>query len=640
MSKNVARFDDLLTAANLAELRAEVFRWRSPLTLPQIRQLTSHAETLGRDASELRLGIIHTYTADLLDPWLKMAAAVQGLRLEIYHAPYGLAVDEARADSDLVAHCPDLTLLMLRREDLHPAMTKPIVGADADDQSQLRREVLQRLLSVLELFRAQPTGLLALTVLPSMSGPALGSYDAHSDRSELSWWAALRADIGRSMRESVANALFLDLDDVLQQVGRDRFFDRRFWYTAQFPFTSEAAREIARRVINIGVLLKTPRAKVLALDADNTLWRGILGEDGQEGIGLGPEYPGAAYVDFQRRILDFQQRGLILALCSKNNPGDVDQLLRDHPHQVLRHEHFAALKVNWQPKTDNLVALAKELNVGLESVIFVDDSDHECSAIRHVLPQVEVVQVPERPVDVPACLDHVARLEVLALTAEDVAKTALYAQERQRQALSADIARNGGALRDYLAQLGMKTDVHVDAMSHVARLSQLTNKTNQFNLTTHRYDEQQIKGFIADDRWLVADFSLTDSFGHSGIVGLALFDMKDPGYAELDTFLMSCRVIGREAEAAFLQALLRELVGRGVTRVVADFRETSKNALVKSFLPEQGFDLCADGRYRRNLDARPPDPEERFPIAVHFTTTAGAHAVASKGEAQGVPVHP
>jgi FkbH-like protein len=642
MSKNVLNFDDVLAIASLAELRAEAFRWRPPLTLPQVRQLTSRAEDLAPKARELRLGIVHTYTSDLLDPWLKMAAALEGFELGIHHAPYGLAIDEARADSMLVTYRPDLTLLLLRREDLHPEIAKPIVSFDAKDQSRLRTEVVQRLHSVLDLFRAQRVGTLVLTVLPATSGPALGNYDAHSDRSELAWWAALKSDIGQSIRASVADSLLLDLEDVLQQIGRDRFFDLRFWYTARFPFTSEAAREIARRVINIGVLLKRPRAKVLALDADNTLWHGILGEDGPDGIGLGPEYPGAAYVDFQHRLLGFQQRGLILALCSKNNPGDVDQVLRDHPHQVLRHEHFAALRVNWEPKADNLAAVARELNVGLESVVFVDDSDHECAAIRHVLPQVEVIQVPARTVDVPRCLDHVARLEILSLTSEDLGKTELYAQERQRQALSANVVGRGGAVRDYLVMLGMRMEVHIDAMNHVARLSQLTQKTNQFNLTTHRYDEQQIKSFIADDRWLVADFSLTDSFGHSGIVGLALFRIRTPGQAELDTFLMSCRVIGREAESAFLHALLRETVERGVTLIVADFQETSKNELAKSFLPAQGFERCADGRYRRDLVARPPEPEGRFPIAVHFAQVpdGAAAAVEARGDALSIPGSP
>ena len=429
MAKTTAEFDDLLTIANLAQLRAGLAGWRAPLSLPQVQRLTAHAKALETGTDPLRIGIIHTYTSDLLDPWLGMAGALHGMDVLAYHAPYGMALQEAAEGSGLLAHHPDITLLMLRREDLHPGLALPIVDLDGAAQTRLRDEAIARLRMIVELFRARKVGHLVLMLLPALSEPALGHYDAQSERPEAAWWAAFKSDVGRWLRESVASSLFLDLDEVLLQVGRNAFFDRRYWYTAQFPFASSAVREIARRVVGIGVVLKTPRAKVLVLDADNTLWGGIVGEDGIEGIALGLDYPGVAYRDFQRRILDFQRRGLILALCSKNNPADVDQVLRDHPHQILRDSHFAARRVNWLPKAENLASLAKELNLGLESFVFVDDSDHECAAIRHALPQVEVIQTPARPLEVPACLDQVARLEVLSLTNEDVAKTELYAQE-------------------------------------------------------------------------------------------------------------------------------------------------------------------------------------------------------------------
>jgi len=221
-------------------------------------------------------------------------------------------------------------------------------------------------------------------------------------------------------------------------------------------------------------------------------------------------------------------------------------------------------------------------------------------------------------VDVPFCLEQIVRLEVLSLTDEDLAKTELYAQERRRRELKENVGKTGIGLGDYLASLRMKMRVDFNASTHLARLSQLTQKTNQFNLTTRRYNEHQMQELIRDNDWLVADFSLADVFGDSGIVGLALFHIVAPQKAELDTFLMSCRVIGREAEAAFLHTLLRYLAEQGVTQVIADYRPTSKNDLVKNFLPEQGFDQCAEGRYQRNLYEAPPRPESAFPIAVEL----------------------
>jgi len=616
MARIKAEFDDLLIPANLAELRAELSRWRTPLSLPQVQRLIAHAKILCKEPIALRIGIVHTYTSNLLDPWLDMSAALQGIEVQTYHAPYGTIMQETGPSSGLVAHQPDITLLMLRREDIHPALANSVVGLDREAQTRLRAEALAQLRNFVQRFRAQKVGQLVLTLLPALVERALGQYDAQAELSEAAWWAAFKSDLGHWLRESVASSLFLDLDEVLLQVGRHAFFDRRYWYAAQFPFAPEAAREIARRVTSIGVVLKTPRAKVLVLDADNTLWGGIVGEDGIDGIALGPDYPGVAYRDLQRRILDFQQRGLILALCSKNNSADVDQILQDHPHQILRARHFAARRVNWLPKADNLAALAQELKLGLDSFLFLDDSDHECAAVRHALPQVEVIQTPARPLDVPTCLDQVARLEVLTLTAEDLAKTEMYAQERHRRELCESVGMDNGGVGDYLERLGMKMQVHLNPETHFSRLSQLSQKTNQFNLTTRRYDEQQMKAFIAAGDWLVADFSLADVFGDSGVVGLALLRLRAPREAELDTFLMSCRVIGRHAEAAFLHALLRQLDTQGVVTVVADFIPTAKNALATLFLSDQGFELCADGRYRRDLSANPPKPEAQFPIAV------------------------
>lgn len=586
------------------------------LSLPEIQRIITHAESLETPVHTFRLGFVHTYTSDLLEPWLAFEAALQGLDLKTYHAPYGLTFQEAQAGSGLLSHEPDMTVLMLRREDLHPDLALPVARLSSAHQDELRQEVVQRLLSLAGQFRAHAVGHLVLTLLPALNPPGLGVYDTQAEHSEGGWWSRLKADIGIAFRTSLQSSLFLDLDEVLFQLGRGNFFDPRLWYSARFPFTPEAAREIARKLIGLGMVLKSTKAKVIVLDADNTLWGGIVGEDGLAGIALGPDYPGNAYVDFQRRLLDYQQRGFILALCSKNNPEDVDQVLREHPHQVLREPHFAARRVNWEPKPDNLAALAEELNLGLDSFIFVDDSHHECAAVRQALPEVEVVQTPSRPVEVPFCLERVPRLEVLSLTTEDRKKTEIYAQDRRRRELREQAEKSGGGGEQYLQSLGMTMKISLDCAAHLSRLSQLTQKTNQFNLTTRRYDENQIRGFIESDRWLVADFTLADVFGDSGIVGLALFALDGGGRAELDTFLMSCRVIGREAEAAFLHTLLKILAERRIREVVADFLPTAKNALVKDFLPGQGFAPSADGRYLWNLERQQPRPESAFPITV------------------------
>jgi FkbH-like protein len=614
--------DGLFALRSLPELRAGVAaRTRvATLSLPEARAITEQALGLAGQAREFRLAIVHTYTSELLDPWLEFAAALQGFTLAAYHAPYGMLLQEAEPGSALLAHAPDATWFMLQRADLHPALAAPIAALDAAQLRALRAQCQARVQEIVSPFRARATGRLIVSLLAAPTAPALGLFDAQAEASERRWWSALDADIAAWLRESVPASTLLDLDELAGEIGQRRFYDLRYWYSSRFPFTPEAAAELARRVVAIGSAAKTPRAKVIVLDADNTLWGGVIGEDGIDGIALGPDYPGNAYVEFQRRLLGFQQRGLLLAMCSKNNAADVDEVLRDHPHQLLRDEHFAAMRVNWVSKADNLVSLAEELNLGLDAFVFVDDSDHECAEVRARLPQVEVVQVPKRAIDIPACLDHVARLEILALTAEDAGRTAMYAQERQRQSLIGGAAQAGADAASHLERLGMRMRIAFAPTSHVQRLAQLTQKTNQFNLTTRRYDEQRMRAFIDDEaNWLVADFSLADRFGDSGIVGLALVRI-DGRRAEIDTYLMSCRVIGRCAGEAFLQAVLRELARRGVDEVVADHLPTAKNQLVANFLPGQGFTRRDDGRWHRSLRTRPPEPAAAFPIAIEIAS--------------------
>lgn len=612
-------FDSLLALSDRGALRQALLQQADAPTMAQLQSLAARAAALQPPLQPLRVAIVHTYTSELLQPWLEGLAALQGLALEAHHAPYGSVLPEAQPGSALLTHRPDVTLLLLQRTDLHPALARPVAGLEPDQAASLMDAALRELQGLIAPFRKQDVGQLVVSLLPPLQGPALGLHEAQAERGEERLWSDLQARLSQWLRESVPSSTLLDLQDLVAELGRRRAFDARYWFTSRYPFTGEASFELARRITSIGRVLKTPRAKVLVLDADNTLWGGIIGEDGPDGISLGPDYPGSAYMAFQRRILDLQQRGLVLAMCSKNNLADVDQVLQQHPHQVLKETHFVARRVNWTPKPDNLRSLAAELNLGLDSFVFVDDSDHECALVREQLPQVEVVQVPKRAHEVPGCLDKVARLEVLTLTAEDRNKTAMYDAERQRRALLETAPTEPGDLNQHLSRLGMRMRIGLDVRGHVPRLSQLTNKTNQFNLTTRRYSEQQVNTFVDAPDWLVLDFSLADSFGDAGLVGLALVHVEGQ-QAELDTFLMSCRVIGRRAEEAFFHAALRLLQQRGVQALHARYLPTPKNMLVQDLLPRLGLEALGDGRFCWSLSQRPALDESAFPITIEWSS--------------------
>ena len=603
------QFDELLAAATAQEIKNSLASYKLVPSLSQAKKLRQHLEESAH--RKLRLGILHTYTSELLDPWLHLCASLNSLDIELYHAPYGVTVQEADAGSGLAKFAPDITLMLLQREDLQAAHHHK-AGDGLENEAHIQRS----LSGLLHRLRDTIGGHTVVTLLPTFSAPELGLYDAMAEHSDAFWWSKVKYSVAKTLRNEHNGTSFLDFDQLITQIGRDNFFDQRLWYSSAFPFTSDGAFAVANAVTTFAASLMLTKAKVIVLDADNTLWGGVIGEDGMRGIALGPDYPGNVYLDFQRRILSLQQRGFILALCSKNNPDDVNEVFEHHPHQLLKHEHFAAERVNWLPKPDNLRAIAEELNLGLDSLIFVDDSDYECTAVRHSLPEVDVIQVPSRAPLIPQCLDFVARLEIVTLTSEDLDKTAMYAQERQRKSQYEQLTQTGGSIEDYLRSLNMTMTVGLDEGSNIARLAQLTQKTNQFNLTTRRYTEADMSEKLAQARFRVYHFSLADNFGDSGIVGLAIVDVESATAARLDTFLMSCRVIGRMAEQAFLYAITVNLRAAGVTELTADYIPTRKNVLVEAFLPDNGFVQTSDGRYRLDLASGSDTPEAGFPLQI------------------------
>lgn len=613
-----AQLDKLMSTQSALALKQQLAARSLTPTLPQADKLLRHLETLNSPATPVRLGIVHTYTSELLDPWLNFAAVLNGVALDTYHAPYGVTIQEATPESGLSKHQPEVTLLLLQPADLHPDLATPLACMGTDQRKELRAHCITALNNLVQMLRDTVDGQIIVTLLPNPAPHGLGLFDIMAEDSEADWWYSSKREIADHLRTTFSGVTFLDLDTLAAQVGRDQFFDKRLWYSSVFPFSPEACLAVSDAVTRIAASLKRTRAKVIVLDADNTLWGGVIGEDGLEGIALGPEYPGCAYVDFQRRVLSLRQRGFVLAICSKNNEEDFLEALNSHPHMLLKPEHFAAMRVNWTPKPDNLRSLAQELNLGLDSFIFVDDSDHECAAVRHSLPEVEVVQVPGKPVEVPSCLDHLPRLEITSLTSEDLAKTAMYQEEARRKSKRQDLTASGGTVDDYLKSLNMKMTIGCDDATHLPRLSQLTQKTNQFNLTTHRYSEQDMSRFIDSPDTAVYHFSLADNFGDSGIVGLAIVEKSAPS-ARLDTFLMSCRVIGRRAEQAFLDRIMESLQAQDIEQLVAEYTPTRKNVLVATFLPDNGFDAAADGCHVIHLDNRPHATED-FPIEIEGPT--------------------
>jgi FkbH-like protein len=364
-------------------------------------------------------------------------------------------------------------------------------------------------------------------------------------------------------------------------------------------FTEPALREIVRYSMRYVKPLKGLTRKCVVLDLDGTLWGGIAGEVGPEGIQLGPAAPGVEFVEFQEALLNLTRRGVLLAVCSKNNPDDVLPILRDHPSMILREEHFGALRINWRNKAENLREIAGELNIGLDALVFIDDNPIERELIRQLLPEVLTVEMPRDPAQFRSVLEDMSDFELLALTKEDEMRVAEYRVARKRQALE----RSSASLSEYLHSLEIRAEIVRAQAPHANRLVQMFNKTNQFNTTTRRYQARDVDDFLRSGTHHVYALRVADRFGDHGLVGTAV--VRDEGTTwRIESFLLSCRVMGLSVETVLLKHIHDAARCREVRRLIGEFMPTAKNRPAEDLYPRHGFRPIdgADGCQAWELD--------------------------------------
>lgn len=346
------------------------------------------------------------------------------------------------------------------------------------------------------------------------------------------------------------------------------------------------------------------RRKCLVLDLDNTLWGGVLGEDGVDGIKLGGDYPGKAYTLWQEALLRLSRTGVILALCSKNNESDVQEAWEKNPFMVLKREHFSAMRINWNDKATNITALADELNIGLDSMVFLDDNPSERELVKQLLPQVEVPDFPDKPYQLMPFFKRLVEdyFRIYMVTSEDLSKTEQYHANAMRRAEQSRFAD----LDEYLYSLDIQIDVLPADEHNLSRIAQMTQKTNQFNLTTHRYTQAEVQQRL-DAGWLVYCMRVSDRFGDSGITGTVFLEPTGENAVNIDTLLLSCRILGKGIEEAFVKTVLNLLRLDGYRELTADYLPTAKNGQTADFYDRLGMTCEAtddDGakHYRMPID--------------------------------------
>ena len=381
------------------------------------------------------------------------------------------------------------------------------------------------------------------------------------------------------------NLNVLDINDLIAEVGGEASFDFKMYFLSKSLYTIDFWKAYSMSLLPLVLRNSGKARKAIIFDCDNTLWKGILGEDGETGIDLSPQTKiGKIFHKVQQLAVWLSRQGILVGLCSKNNPADVDRMLENHDDMVLRKDDLVVTRINWEDKASNLRSIAAELNIGLDSLVFVDDSSFEINLIREQLPMVHCLQVPEAIHEYPgALLKTISRYFYLTGSSADLEKKDQY----KVQALRNELKNKFSSMDDYLASIELEITVAVDDSINIGRISELTQKTNQFNLTTKRYAEAQIEAFMKNEDTSVFSVSVRDKFGDSGLTAVCVVEFD--GVAIVDTFLMSCRVMGRNIEKAVMDVVMREAADRGCAKVFAKYVRTAKNESIREFYDDLGF---------------------------------------------------
>lgn len=547
--------------------------------------------------SDFKLGVLPSATFDFVAAALPAAAARHGVALEVCLGPLDQLEQQAfDPGSELHQAKPDAVLLAVDHRWL--GFDRPALDGDHEGRVD---DALSRVRGIVTAL--SDVGALAAIVPTIATPPAqlFGSYDRREPGSVRSLIERFNAALPALCAETGA-ALF-DAAAIAESVGAARWFDPTYYSLYKLPFLPDAVPLYCDHLGRLIGALRGKSRKCLVLDLDNTCWGGVIGDDGLEGITLGGGgAAGDAFLAVQRMALELKARGVILAVCSKNEDETARLPFREHPDMLLRESDIAVFQANWNDKASNLEAIAAKLEIGVDALVLLDDNGAERAQVRAALPMVGVPELPNNPAFYPSALLGAGYFEAVSFSSEDRSRSASYAANAQR----AEVMGKARNLADYLAALEMRIEFNsFDALNR-ARIAQLINKTNQFNLTTRRYTEAQVAQMEAGGAAFTLQTRLSDRYGDFGMIGVIVANQCADAAWEVDSWLMSCRVLGRRVDEAMLAELVAAAQRAGVRRIRARYVPTPKNRMVADHYDNLGFVRVAeheDGGREYELDA-------------------------------------
>lgn len=550
--------------------------------------------------SEFRLGVLANATFDFLLDCFPAAAARHGVALQLVSTPYDQVLQQA-LDPGSIINTAGLDAVLAGVDHHWLNLARPDFSANPEARAAAAIDCLRTVVESLGRHASAPAILQTVPVPPHAM---FGSYERRVRGSVRSMIEETNKGIV-ALAEKTGSYL-LDVAALAERIGTDSWFDPVQWAAYKLPFSSDCFPVYADVLGRLLGAIRGKARKCLVLDLDNTLWGGVIGDDGLEGIVLGQgSAVGESFLSVQQAVFDLRARGIVLAVCSKNEDEVARVPFRAHTEMLLREEHIAVFQANWIDKASNLEAIAKALNIGLDALVLLDDNPVERAQVRAALPMVAVPELPADPAWYAWTLHAAGYFEAANYSAEDRLRSESYGSDPKR----AEVMAQARDLGDYLASLEMVLTVSPFDHKGRQRIVQLINKTNQFNLTTRRYTEAQVAAMETDPALVTLQVRLEDRFGDFGMIGVVICrpDRGEDGLWAIDTWLMSCRVLGRRVEEGMFAEVVTELRRRSAKRLLGHYLPTSKNDMVRDHYGRLGFELIEDSTDGRRFLFSLPD---------------------------------
>ena len=557
------------------------------------KQLKKLAKT---DLSQLppyKLAVMGDCATQHLATALRGYGAHIGLGLSVFDADYN-QIDAQVMDpgSELYHFTPNAVLIQMCTEKLYESFC----GTPLHRRAFFAEDVYNRITRIWDQLNAQIRTTVLQCNFPLLDDGAFGQYGSKTADSFLFQQRKLNYLLMEGCQK-IKNVYLIDLDAIQANCGREKFSDPKLYYIAKMPVSVEVLPEVAKKVLDQIQALRGVTKKCVVLDLDNTLWGGVIGDDGLSGIQIGELGTGHAFSDFQAWLKELKNRGMLLAVCSKNNEPAAKEPFEKHPEMILRLEDISMFVANWEDKASNIRNIQKTLNIGMDSLVFLDDNPFERNLVRSMIPEITVPELPEDPALYLQYLRSLNLFETASYSAEDAGRTQQYRQQAERAVFESSFQ----SYEDYLKGLEMKAVAAPFDVFHYPRIAQLTQRSNQFNLRTVRYTEAEIEAISRDEHKITLYFTLKDKFGDHGLISVVILDKLEDNSLFVSEWLMSCRVLKRGMEEFITNKILQTAAENGCTKVIGEYLPTPKNAMVKDLYEAMGFERVGENRFEAEV---------------------------------------